>query len=311
MVERQTQVATSGKWRPQRSGEESATAPWIARVEAHCTCTLHSWDLKYLKKHIRPQPWHLWQFGEGEQYHFLTGCLEVHWMYAIVFHWKYMLVCTKADGWASSFVDWPISFVQSILIKVCSCVPQFYFTSSVSSFAEVSGNLAWFACQPLKPSWNLHWSELVNVFTHTPAVSAVSKEEGWDSEAEAKKWMQCVQWSKKREKKREGTSSSWSYNSYSWPISLPHCHSFICTRSFESEPYRGEVTKINLEYRTMDGQWFLAFRKYEICPTGAWDLWTIFQTQGVFNCGTCVCILKWSWGLRTRSVPEWQQYITV
>lgn len=73
-----------------------------------------------------------------------------------------------------------------------------------------------------------------------------------------KKWMQCVQWSKKREKKREGTSSSWSYNSYSWPISVPHCHSFICTRSFESEPYRGEVTKINLEYRTMDGQWFLA-----------------------------------------------------
>lgn len=201
MVERQTQVATSGKWRPQRSGEESATAPWIARVEAHCTCTLHSWDLKYLKKHIRPQPWHLWQFGEGEQYHFLTGCLEVHWMYAIVFHWKYMLVCTKADGWASSFVDWPISFVHSILIKVCSCVPQFYFTSWVSSFAEVSGNLAWFACQPLKPSWNLHWSELVNVFTHTPAVSAVSKEEGWDSEAEAEEVNAVCAVKQKKEKK--------------------------------------------------------------------------------------------------------------
>ena len=144
----------------------------------------------------------LWQFGEGEQYHFLTGCLEVHWMYAIVFHWKYMLVCTKADGWASSFVDWPISFVHSILIKVCSCVPQFYFTSWVSSFAEVSGNLAWFACQPLKPSWNLHWSELVNVFTHTPAVSAVSKEEGWDSEAEAEEVNAvCAVKQKKGEKK--------------------------------------------------------------------------------------------------------------
>ena len=165
--------------------------------------------------------------------------------------------------------------------------------------------------QPLKPSWNLHWSELVNVFTHTPAVSAVSKEEGWDSEAEAEEVNAVCAVKQIKGEKREGTSSSWSYNSYSWPISLPHCHSFICTRSFESEPYRGEVTKINLEYRTMDGQWFLAFRKYEICPTGAWDLWTIFQTQGVFNCGTCVCILKWSWGLRTRSVPEWQQYITV
>ena len=258
MVERQTQVATSGKWRPQRSGEESATGPWIARVEAHCTCTLHSWDLKYLKKHIRPQPWHLWQFGEGEQYHFLTGCLEVHWMYAIVFHWKicWFVLRLMAEQAASSTGQSASSTASS-----SKCAPVCLNSTLLHESVHLLKFLETLLGLPVN-LWSLHeiytgQSWLMCSLILLLFLQYLRKKDE-TLKPKQKKWMQCVQWSKKREKKREGTSSSWSYNSYSWPISLPHCHSFICTRSFESEPYRGEVTKINLEYRTMDGQWFLA-----------------------------------------------------
>ena len=43
----QDQVRRRGEWWPQRCGGRSENASWTARVETPCTCTQHSWDLKY------------------------------------------------------------------------------------------------------------------------------------------------------------------------------------------------------------------------------------------------------------------------
>lgn len=208
MVEWQTQVAMWWKWRPQRSGEESATAPWIARVKAHCTCTLHSWDLMNLKKckALALTSMAVWRGWTVSFPHWISwSTLDACYCFSL----KKLLVCTKAVGWASSFIDRASIFVRSILIhgiiiKMCSCVPWFYFTSWVSQFICWS---FWKTCLVC-----LSTSESSMKFTlvrfgwcfqsySSCFCSTVSKEEGWGSEAEAEAKVRLCSEAKKGGKK--------------------------------------------------------------------------------------------------------------